>query len=998
MTTITPDLLAGLNSQQLMAVRENDKPLLIIAGAGSGKTKVITTKIASLIQNGAKPENILALTFTQKAAEEMLARVSSIAGDIYDLQISTFHAFCNQFLRDNILETKLNSEFKVISETAQLVFFAKNINTFGLEHIEFGGNPYTLAEEARKFISRCKDEFVSPQDVERYLEEQSKQNLSEEEQEDLDNLRDMLKMFKAYERYKQENNMVDYGDMLFMVHDILCKSKRILKQYQNKYRYVLVDEFQDTNYVQLQIMNLISKEHRRICVVGDDDQSIYRFRGAYVTNISEFRKLFPDLMEVTIEQNYRSTKNILDVANRLISNKPGRHVKKLVTEIEKGEHVSVIECNTNAAQTAYVVNKVAELSEAKPLKEIAILCRGRASAVPIVNELKKRQIPYQFLGFSDFFSEAITKDVVALLRVVDNPVLANGELVRVLERDPYRVKRTEVAKLGNQAHQKMCSIYEAFDSIEEMPVDKEKFQTVKNLIDALISEKNKLTIKQLVHKVLFEYDFYSYEVQLDNKKNISLLNQFYALTEDFASLYPKASLSEFISYIDYASGFEMEEEVDDEDALKIMTIHAAKGKEFPVVFIIDAVERKFPTLARKEKFPIPEPLLKGVRPEFTDEEMHMHEERRLMYVAMTRARQKLFITYAKRYNENVTDSKPSRFLLEVDYKLNPNVKFESVVMDNSDLARGDIEDESIAVAKEIVADLKEGKYNSAIEKTLLIAKMRSADVKSIIDGVKEPDYKKIEQDINRDLDHTQIIDGDFLYSVSQFNTYERCPRAYQYHYVYRIPTAAKPYFDFGGAVHGVIEELTKKVKEGEPVNMELALEILNREWNPKGFESKLHERQSFEEAKEILKVFLQEQAKIGREIVEIEKEFAVKVGDFQVRGRIDRIDKDGEDFVVIDYKTSKEMLSEKKLREDMQLIMYTLVVENLFGRRPKSVGWWFLRANKKVMIEVREEDIEKIKQQMMNVVDNIKKGDFHPTPGWVCQNCDFASICDVAQL
>ena len=997
MASSTQDLLADLNPQQLKAVQENDKPLLIIAGAGSGKTKVITTKVASLLQNGVKPENILALTFTQKAAEEMLTRVSAMAGDIYDLQISTFHAFCNQFLRDNILETKMNSDFKVISETAQLVFFAKNINSFGLEHIEFGGNPYTLAEEARKFISRCKDEFVSPDDLERYLEDRSKEKLMEEEKEDLDNLRDMLKMFRAYERYKEENNMVDYGDMLFMVHDILCRNKRVLKQYQTKYQYILVDEFQDTNYVQLQIMHLLAKEHRRICVVGDDDQSIYRFRGAYVTNISEFKKLFPDSVEVTIEQNYRSTKNILDVANRLISNKPGRLVKRLVTENADGEKVSVAECNTNAAQTAFIVKKIAELSRVRPLREVAILCRGRASAVPIVNELKKRQTPFQFLGFSDFFSEAITKDVVSLLKVIDNPVHANGELVRVLERDPYRLKRTDVAKLGNLAHEKMRSHYEAFDLIDDLAIDKEKFLKVKGIIDELIAEKNKLTVKQMVHKILFENDFYSYEVQLDGKKNIALLNQFYSLTEDFTSLYPKASLAEFMSYIDYASNFEMEEEVEDENALKIMTVHKAKGMEFPAVFVIDAVERKFPTTMKREKFPLPDALLKGERPPFTEEELHIQEERRLMYVAMTRAGEKLFITYAKRYNENVTDSKPSRFLAEVECKENQAIGFESITIDGVDLSQRDIEDRSVTVAKEIVADLKEGKYNSAIEKTLLMAKMRSVDVKPIIEAIREPDYRKVEQDINRDLDHAQIIDGNFLYSVSQFNTYERCPRAYQYHYVYRIPTASKPYFDFGGAVHGVIEELTKRIKDGETVDFELALKILDKVWNPRGFQSRLHERQSFEEAKEILKVFLEEQKSIRREIVEIEKEFAVKVGDFQVRGRIDRIDREGEDFVVIDYKTTKDMMSEKKLREDMQLIMYTLVVESLYGRRPKSVGWWFLRANKKVMIEVNEEDIEKIRQQMVNVVESIRKGDFHPTPGWVCKNCDFTSICDVAQ-
>lgn len=992
------DLLTGLNPEQLKAVKENDKPLLIIAGAGSGKTRVITTKVASLIQSGVKPENILALTFTQKAAEEMLSRVCAAVGDIYDLQISTFHAFCNTFLRDNLLETRLNADFKVISDTAQLVFFAKNVNTFGLEHIEFGGNPYTLAEEAKKFVARCKDESLAPSDIQRYVEEQSNKTLTEEERDQLEDIKDMLKMFKSYEAYKLDNNMVDYGDMLYTVHDILSKNTKILKEYQQRFRYVLVDEFQDTNYVQLQIVNLLAKEHRRICVVGDDDQSIYRFRGAYVTNISEFKSLFPDYVEVTIGKNYRSTKNILAVANKLIANKPDGLVKNLVTDNQEGEAVSVIECNTNAAQTSYVVDRIAEIAKSRPLGDIAVLCRSRASAVPIGNELKKRQVPYQFLGFSDFFSEAITKDIVALLRVVSDPEFSNGALVRVLERDPYRLKRTEVARLGNLAHEKMCSFYDAFEYIDTINVDIERFRKVKESIDGLIAAKNKLTVKDFVHEILFGHEFYSYEIKLDNKKNISLLNQFYALTEDFTRLYLKSSLSDFVSYIDYASGFEMEEEGREENAVKLMTVHSAKGKEFPVVFVIDAVERKFPVTLRRDKFPIPEGLLKGQRPILTEEEMHVHEERRLMYVAMTRAKEKLFITYAKRYNENVTDSKPSRFLAEIEFKTNPHIRSESVTIEGDDLSVQDIEDESVAISKEILSDLRDGRYNSAIEKALLLAKKRDADVPAILRAIKEPDYSKLEEEVKNELDHTGIITEDFLYSVSQFNTYERCPRAYQYHYVYRIPTAPKPYFDFGGAIHSVIEELTKKIKGGEQVDLPLALEILKRVWSPRGFESKLDEKRALEEAEEILKVFLEEQARIRSEIVEIEKEFTIKVGDFQVRGRIDRIDRVEDEFMVIDYKTSKEALSEKKLREDMQLLAYTLVVESLFYKRPKKVGWWFLRANKKVMIEVSEEDVKKISDKMSSIVASIKGGDFHPTPGWVCKNCDFKTICDVAKI
>jgi DNA helicase II / ATP-dependent DNA helicase PcrA len=988
----------NLDSQQLEAVKVNDKPLLIIAGAGAGKTRTISSKIAELIKSGVKSENILALTFTKKAAEEMLSRVVGLVGEVYDLKISTFHSFCNEFIHENLLDTRLNSDFRVITDTAQLVYFARNINTFGLEHIEFSSNPYALADEAKKFISRCKDESISVNDLQQYIQEREMGSLSEDEYEDLNNLKDILKMFRAYENYKLEHNMVDFGDMLFIVYDVLNKRKRILKDHQQRFQYVLVDEFQDTNYVQLQIVNLISKEHRRICVVGDDDQSIYSFRGAYLTNILDFKQLYPEHAEIALVNNYRTTKNIQSVANSLICNNEGRRHKELVAVNDEGVKVSVIECNSDDIQASYVTDKITELTaNVFQLKDIAILCRSRASAVPIVEILKRKMIPYQFVGYSDFFHESIVKDIVAMLKVINNPVLANGEIVRILERDANGLKRTDVAKLSNLAHEKMCGIYESCELIDTINIDRERFHEVKKSIDSLINEKNKLTTKQLVHKILFDHGFYRYEVILGNQKNILLLNQFYKLTEDFLAIYPETDLSEFITYLDYASGFEIEEEYhEDENSLKIMTVHAAKGKEFPVVFVIDAVERKFPSTNRRDKFVLPKQLIKGIIPDFSEKDLHMHEERRLMYVAITRAKQKLFLTYAKRCNDNISDSKPSRFLEEMDFKTNPRISFEIIDLDNSRVPLTTVDDYTLKITKGVVTDIMMGRYSNAINKILLSAKMKSVDVKDIMSRLVEPDYVSVEKEIQNKLDYEDIIAKEFVYSVSRLSTYERCPRTFEYKYIYRIPTAPKPFFDFGGTVHRVVELLTRKIIDGEPVDFDLALKFLEKEWNPKGFESKLHERQSLQDAKQVLKTFLIEQAQSGGQIIEVEREFTVDIDGVQLKGRVDRIDKEGEDFVVVDYKTSRDPDTVKQLREDMQLIVYSLVVEHLHGKKPKLAKWWFLRPNKQVVTKISDEDIKKTKQKMLHLVGAIRKRDFHPTPGWVCQNCDYSSICDSA--
>ena len=357
----TEDLFVSLNPQQEEAVREIDNPLLIIAGAGSGKTLTVASKIAYLIQQGAKPESILALAFNQKAAEELKARVMGMLKNSEDLSISTFHSFCNQVIQDNILNTKLNANFKVITDTAQLVHLTKNINRFGIEHLEFNHEPYTLAEEMQKFISRCKDEAITPQDMWQHIEKQEKGPLDEEAQEDLNNLKDIWKIYRSYEDYKLRNNMLDFGDMLCIVHDLLRNKPLVLRSYQEKFKFVIVDEFQDTNFIQLQIVHLIASQHRHITVVGDDDQSIYRFRGAYLTNIAEFKTMFPNFVEKALEHNYRSTKRIVAMANKLIENSPERTIKKLFTSNPEGEKVAVVESPTDVSQANYVLETVKDL-------------------------------------------------------------------------------------------------------------------------------------------------------------------------------------------------------------------------------------------------------------------------------------------------------------------------------------------------------------------------------------------------------------------------------------------------------------------------------------------------------------------------------------------------------------------------------------------------------------------------------------------------------------
>ncbi|MCL1970488.1 MAG: ATP-dependent helicase [Candidatus Bathyarchaeota archaeon] len=1009
------DLFNNLNAQQVEAVKEIDRSLLIIAGAGSGKTMTVTSKIAYLIANGLNPESILALTFNQKAAEELKVRVTSLLNSSEDIYISTFHSFCKQVIQDNILSTKLNSNFKIITDTTQLVYLTKNINNFGIEHLEFNHEPYTLAEEMKNFISRCKDEAITPKDLQQYIQIHKKSQATtttteednedeEERQDELNSLEDMLKIYQAYENYKIQNNMIDFGDMLHAVYSLLKNKPLILHKYQKKFKYIIVDEFQDTNYIQLQIVSLIAQKHGHLTVVGDDDQSIYKFRGAHLTNIAEFKKIFPNFIEKTLEQNYRSTKKIVATANTLIQNSPQRTIKNMFTNNPDGEKITITETPNDTAQANYILTTTKQLLKKYSPQSIAILCRRKATAEPIIKAFRKQGIPFNFVGETGFFQEPIIKDITALLKISNNPLANNAEIIRILNRHNYDIKPVDICRFTHYADQNNLSLYETFEHINKINIDKLKFLTVKQTIQNILKDKTRLRPLELLHNLLFEQELYKYEIALKNTRNIHLINQFYEFVEEFNHIYPESSLEDFTDYLSFASNFKIQEEDPSKQAIVISTIHSVKGMQYPVVIIPDVNERKIPTTYQRDKFTIPKELLKGVQSEHEDKELHLQEERRLFYVALTRAEEKLFITYAKRYGENKTDSKPSKFLQEINYQQNKeDIDFQQIDPQQK-TDETNIAEEIVTTAdnqlktellQQVIANLTTHRYTEAIENLLLFAKSNDKDLDiqtEIINKIKEPNYSVLEALNKKPL----TVPMDHVFSVSQFTSYQKCPRLYQYRHVMKIPERSRYYFDFGSTVHNIAEQLTRMQKEGQRVDVVLAEELLAKFWNPEGYQSKLDEQRDYAEAKEILKVFIEEQNKSKSEIVDIERWFETAIGEVRIRGRIDRIDKDESGFTVIDYKTSKSVPSQNELKKDIQLLVYALAARGMYGSNSQlKVGEWFLRSNKKIFFAPEEQAIEAIQVEIQEITRKINDAEFTPKKGsWECYQCDYKCLCD----
>jgi DNA helicase-2/ATP-dependent DNA helicase PcrA len=701
--------------------------------------------------------------------------------------------------------------------------------------------------------------------------------------------------------------------------------------------------------------------------------------------------MFPDYIEKALEHNYRSTKHIVAVANKLIEISPERTVKKLFTDNAEGEKVAVVETPTDNSQANYVLKTIKEQLKSHTHKDIAVLCRRRASAEPIIKALRKQSIPFNFVGETGFFQEPIIKDVTAYLKVASNPLEGNAELVRIMHR--YNITPVDISKFNSYAGHKDISLYEAFDHLNELEVDKFKFLALKQVLKEILKNKKRLRTLDLIHNLLFELEFYKYEIALQNHRNIQLLNQFYAFAEEFDSLYPNNDIDDFTDYLSYASNFEIEERNTDEQAIIISTIHGVKGMQYPVVIIPDLVERKLPTIYQKDKFPIPQELLKGVKSKFDEKELHLQEERRLFYVAITRAKDKLFITYAKRYGENKTDSKPSKFLNEINYTKNESINFQQA--DPPELAVECVTKENqtqTVLLQQIMSSIKAENYPDAIERILLIAKCqkRDRDIKEIIAQIKEPDYSTLEQACE---EKPVKISDDHLFSVSQFISYKKCPRLYQYRYLMKIPEKPRYYFDFGASIHNIVEQLTKLLKEGKTINQDIAYELLEKYWDPKGYKSRIDEKRDYKDAKVVLKVFLDEQAKSKSEIVDIERWFETTLSNVRLTGRIDRIDKTGSDYTVIDYKTSKKTPSLNELKKDMQLMVYAAAVSELYGSKP-LVGDWFLRTNEKVFFKPEDQAIDALKTEIADIAGKIKAGLFESKKSWECNYCDYGCLCD----
>ena len=630
--------LEQLNDRQKEAVLYNEGPLLIIAGAGAGKTKTLTTKIAFLIEEkNVNPRNILAITFTNKAAKEMKDRLYMQIGSLSkELQVSTFHSFGLKLLRENYETLGYDKNFVIMDSDDSLTVVKKILKDANYDPKIY--NPKAI----RNKISSCKNEMMTPDIYDKYAVSDFEKVIKE--------------VYEKYERKLHMNNSVDFDDLLLLPIQLFKKNPDVLDKYQELYQYILIDEYQDTNEAQYILTKLLSAKNRKITCVGDDSQSIYSFRGANYKNILNFEKDYKDAKTILLEQNYRSTSNILDAANQVIKNNKMRKDKNLWTSRGEGEKIKYYRSFNERDEAQYVIRKIKEMvNRGIEYKDIAILYRTNAQSRVLEEEMLKENLPYKVIGSFYFYSRKEIKDLIAYLRLIHNSK-DNISLLRVINTPKRGIGLKTIENLTLKADTEGISIYEAIDSGKELEF--------KNLIERLKEVSKNLTLTELIDKVLdssgLKQELES-EGSLEAEVRLENLEEFKSITKSFEEREGLISLEDFLLEISLIS--DVEEYKDDPNRISLMTVHSVKGLEFDRVFVVGMEEGIFPHMNS---------LM---------ENSEIEEERRLCYVAITRAKEELHLINARRRTLfGKEQANPvSRFISEIGKELlETNVKEEEL--------------------------------------------------------------------------------------------------------------------------------------------------------------------------------------------------------------------------------------------------------------------------------------------------------------------------------
>ena len=960
------DFLSKLNDEQRTAVEHVDGPLLIVAGAGTGKTRVITSRILKLIEDGlAKSNEVLALTFTEKAAQEMVERIDVAMPLGYEeVWIKTFHGFCEKVLRESAHEIGLSNNHKLLDQLNQWMFVKNHLFDFELDYFRPLGNPGSFINVLTTHFSRIKEEYISPNEYVEYAEKRlhdlmEKAKKSEQTKIDkksvlgieMEEVRKIIEAAKAYKKYQElmlENDFLDFGDLSYYVLKLFDERPSVLAHYRKRFKFIMVDEFQDTNYAQFKLLMMLSGgKDGNLCVVGDDDQSIFRWRGASLSNILQFQQKFPDAKKIVLTENYRSNQNVLDASHRFIKfNDPNRLEhregidKNLKSQTDENLPIEVLHFAQHIDEVSSVCGKIGEIagdSSDLSYRDVAILVRANAHAVPFAEELKKLGIPYQIKTPKGLLSIDEVKDIVALCRALKD-FSDDVAWVRLMRIDVFEIPMVDIVGVLKNTYENLFNERET----NVLPGMEDPLSKFANLMEKVIEFSKKHPAGEVINYFLTEagiMDSLSSEFNSEHQQKLENITVFSKVVWNFEKTSEDNSIQSFADYLSVIeeSKIPIVNEAEttsgsDIDAVQILTAHAAKGLEFDTVFVCNLVNGRYPILNKKDPLHIPLELTKEIFPEG---DFHIEEERRLFYVSLTRAKRKLFLTYSDKY-QGPKKWKRSQFLEELN---------ESGLVSEKDIAAFS-EEKAISPRKIITAP--EGWPKHSL-------------------------------------------------SFSQIDTFNSCPLKYGYRYIMKVPTPQHHAANFGTSIHETLKDFywTLMDRGEDSASLDLMNELYDKNWIAHGYESKDHEEARKKQGTKMLEQFYNSNREPWVIPTFIERNFHLKVGDYMLNGRIDRIDKLDDGFYeVIDYKTGKSKTRLSK-ENKLQLYIYALACRDVFNIPVKKLTLYFLDDGEKLSLNLSKgyDELDSVRDDVLAYIAQIKESDFTPTPGFLCSFCDYRLIC-----
>jgi DNA helicase II / ATP-dependent DNA helicase PcrA len=1005
-------LLAGLNADQRRAVRHGEGPLLVVAGAGTGKTQVITRRIAWLIATRrARPAEILALTFTDKAADEMQARVDQLVPYGYtDAAVSTFHAFGDRLIREFALELGLPTDSRVLSRPEVVIFMRERLFEFDLDQYRPLGDPTRFLGALATLFSRCKDEDVSPAAYLAYAADLVSAAAvasarptgpdtptADETAALVEEARRQTELARAYDRYQtllRESGLIDFGDQVSLALRLLRESPAARVELQRRYKYVLVDEFQDTNRAQSELVELLAASHGNVTVVGDDDQSIYKFRGAAISNILEFKRRHPKVRQIVLRRNYRSHAPILDSSYRLIRfNDPDRLEvrngidKRLIAERGGADRpVRHLVFNTGSEESDQIAREIASrVAGGAKARDFAILVRANADADPVLRSLNLAGVPWRFSGTSGLYARPEIRLLLAFVRAVAD-LSSSVDVYALAASDLYRLGGEDLTAIVNTARRRNRSVWEVIEELVRQPGLLRLSPETRAAMAKLVADLQGYT--ELAHErpageVLYRFlrdsgllarlastDTIAAEESLQNiARFFEIIRAQSDLLPDDRIVFVARHLQTLIDAGDDPATAEVDP---DAEAVAVLTVHKAKGLEFPVVFMVGLIDGRFPARSRREALGLPVELVRETLPEG---DAHVQEERRLFYVGMTRARDELVLSHASDYGGRRA-RRVSQFVLEA--------------LDLPAVAAGTAADANAHAPLERLAAF-------------------------------QPEATPIEPG-------REPLDGPLSLSFYQVDDYLTCPLKYKYVHVLRVPIAPHHAIVYGAALHKAVQEFHRLAARGYVMPEDELLAAFDRAWSNEGFLTREHEEARLAAGRAALRRFREEQMRPGTVVpAYVEREFSFSLDGDRVRGRMDRVDIERlpqdsstsggaieekqladavtpalpgmypERVTITDYKSSDvrdPARARERARESLQLQIYAMAYQAETGRLPDALQLWFLESGLVGRVEVDPKRLDKARDSIRRVAAGIRARKFEATPDYLaCGYCAFRDIC-----